>query len=386
MTNLKVPVGIERCQSYDHGEVVVALRALLESVGGLEVLKQKYGRRVLLKPNMLTGAAPERAATTHPAVVAGLLELLNEHGFVVFVGDSPAIDSSLSAAKKCGVTAVAEKYGASMVDFSETMEVANPKGKLVHKFTVAKITQEVDFVITVAKLKTHGQMYYTGALKNLFGVISGLQKSQFHFRFPERERFAAMIVDLCAMIKPRLAIMDAVVGMEGIGPMSGTPKPLGFLAASTDALALDWVCADIIGYHPADIPILQQALQRGEWISSAEQIEVVGVTANEIRPTSFSKVSITKDISFLRGYVPRFVETFVRDLTVQKPRFNTKKCILCSKCVQICPPKALWIEDSQDGLGKRVRIDDEKCIRCYCCHEVCAPEAIDLRRTTFKQR
>jgi uncharacterized protein (DUF362 family)/Pyruvate/2-oxoacid:ferredoxin oxidoreductase delta subunit len=386
MANAKVPVGIQRCESYEHGSVVAALRKVLESIGGLENLKQRYGRRVLLKPNMLTGAAPERAATTHPAVVAALLELLNEHGFEIFVGDSPAVDSSTSAAKKCGISEVAEKYGAKMVDFSETVEVANLGGKLVHKFTVAKITQEVDFVITVAKLKTHGQMYYTGAIKNLFGVIAGLHKSQFHFRFPERERFAAMIVDLCALIKPRLAIMDAVVGMEGIGPMSGTPKPLGFLAASSDALALDWVCADIIGYRPSDIPILQQALLRGEWISSPDQIEVVGVLANDVRPASFAKVSITKNISFLAGYVPAFVERFVRDLTVQKPRFNTKKCILCAKCVQICPPKALWIEDSQDGRGKRVCIDDEKCIRCYCCHEVCAPEAIDLKRTIFKQR
>lgn len=386
MTNTEPPrvsVAIGRCGSYEQSEVTAAVKKIVDSIGGFEKLKQKFGTKVLVKPNLLTGAAPEKAVTTHPSVVAAVLELLTEQGFEVFVGDSPAVESTGFAAKKCGIAAVAEKFGAQMVDFSDTVEVANPEGKLVRKFTVAKITQQVDFIITLAKLKTHGQMYYTGALKNLFGTVAGLQKSQFHFRFPEREHFADMIVDLCLMLKPRLAIMDAIVAMEGIGPMSGKPKPLGFVAASLDALALDCVCADVIGYRVADIPILSKALERGHWITSPEQIEVIGVPVDEVRPKSFEKVAIVKSMTFLVGNVPRFVENFIRDLTVKKPRFNKDKCILCARCVQICPAKALRVEVHAKTQQKRVVIDDQKCIRCYCCHEICEPEAIVLKRALF---
>jgi ferredoxin len=180
--------------------------------------------------------------------------------------------------------------------------------------------------------------------------------------------------------------MDAVVAMEGIGPMSGTPKQLGFVAGSLDALALDCVCADIIGYRVADIPILHQALSRGHWITSEEQIQVIGASVNDVRPASFEKVAIIKNISFLTGYVPKFVENLVRDLTVQKPRFNREKCILCGRCVQICPAKALRIEVDEKRNKKHVAINDEKCIRCYCCHEICAPEAIVLKRSLCSQK
>jgi uncharacterized protein (DUF362 family)/Pyruvate/2-oxoacid:ferredoxin oxidoreductase delta subunit len=386
MSQKRAAVAIGRCASYELAEVEAAIKNILEQVGGIEQFKEIYGKRVLLKPNLLTGAAPERAVTTHPMVVEAVARLFVQHGYEVFVGDSPAIDSTHAASRKCGVTQAAKRAGAAMVDFSETVEVQNPQGKLVQKFFVAKITQEVDFIVTLPKLKTHGQMYYTGAIKNMFGAIAGLQKSQFHLRFPERERFATMIVDLFLLLKPRLAIMDAVVAMEGIGPMSGTPKPLGFVAASLDPLALDCLCAELIGYSVADIPILRDALGRGEWIASTAEIDVRGVPLAEVRPDHFARVSITKKITHVPTWVPPFLNRLITDLVVKKPRFNRKKCILCARCLQICPANALRIERGEGEAQRFVAIDDEKCIRCYCCHEICAPEAIDLKRSIRRLR
>jgi uncharacterized protein (DUF362 family)/Pyruvate/2-oxoacid:ferredoxin oxidoreductase delta subunit len=386
MGQKRATVAIERCASYDLEAVLSAVKNVVDRLGGVGQFKEKYGRRVLLKPNLLTGAAPEQAVTTHPVVVEAVARLFVENGFDVFVGDSPAVDSTSAAARKCGVTAAAERAGARMVDFSKTVEVQNPQGKLVQKFTVAKITQEVDFIVTLPKLKTHGQMYYTGAIKNMFGAVSGLQKSQFHLRFPERERFATMIVDLALMLRPRLAIMDAVVAMEGVGPMSGTPKPLGFFAGSLDLLALDCLCAGLIGYSVSDIPILRDALTRGEWIASTSDIDVTGCPVADVRPEQFSRVSITKDITFIPRWVPPLLARIIADLMVKKPRFNGNKCVLCARCLQICPANALRIEARSGGTKRHVAIDDERCIRCYCCHEICAPEAIDLRRSVRRLR
>jgi uncharacterized protein (DUF362 family) len=95
-------------------------------------------------------------------------------------------------------------------------------------------------------------------MKNLFGTVPGAvygwPKNLLHFRGIEQS-----IVDLSATIKPHLAIVDGIVGMEGDGPIMGRPKPLGLIAVGTDVVAVDATCARLIGLDPSKMPYLKVA-------------------------------------------------------------------------------------------------------------------------------
>lgn len=378
---MSVQVALSRCENYDEHQVYQSVAEAVENAGGLSGLKG-LGKKVLLKTNLLFGAAPDKAATTHPAVVAAAVRLFQEAGFDVQVGDSPGIESTLFAAKKAGIADVCEKLGVPLADFGEAVERENPEGKIVKRFQIAKAAAGADIIVSLPKLKTHGMMYYTGAMKNLFGTVVGLQKAQFHMRYPDRTRFAEMIVDLNLCLKPSFAIMDGIVAMEGQGPTNGTPKKVGAVLASSDVLALDLTASRLIGYDPRSIPILSRALARknSPWVQSIDQIEIKGEKIDDLRPESFNKIRIVSDIGFIKELLPAPVFGFIRDLVVARPVFKASKCIRCGRCVKICPAQALTLDLQK---GKAPAVDYNQCIRCYCCDEVCPEKAIGLKRILF---
>ena len=129
-----------------------------------------------------------------------------------------------------------------------------------------------DFVVSMAKLKTHHWAGMTAAMKNLFGLVPGAvygwPKNPLHIRGIENS-----ILDLNATVRPAFAIVDAVVAMEGDGPIMGTPKPCGFLAMGSDLVAVDSTCARIMGFEPARIPYLAEASRFLGNLSSARIVQ-----------------------------------------------------------------------------------------------------------------
>jgi len=365
------PVAIVRAQKYDSDLIQDSVRHAFDLIGGTEPLRKK-GKKLLLKPNILNGSNPSKAVTTHPVFFEAVVLYLKSQGFTLFTGDSPGLDSSENAAKKAGIWEIAKKHGVTWADFNDSVDIPNPDGLLVKNFTVARIFQQIDAVVSLPKLKTHSQMYYTGAIKNIYGMIPGLRKARLHVRFPEREQFARMITDLNVLIKPSLAIMDAITAMEGPGPNNGTPIDIGLILASYDPLALDTAACKIVGYDPEQIPILADAYTRKIWISSPAMLETKGERIESVMAPNFKKVSILKRTSFLKSGP---VSKFLRNVLVPQPVFSKKRCILCRKCVDICQAYALSIKESQGK--KSVDINRSRCIRCYCCHEICPADAID---------
>ncbi len=373
-----VKVSLVKCEEYEFNQVYSAVKLSLELIGGVKKLKE-HGNKVLLKPNILSGKSPEYAVTTHPIFFEAVLKVFIENDFEIKVGESPGIENIFSAAKKSGLLRVAEKYNVPFVEFNEDMRVSNPSGKIVKSFTISKEIINSDIIVSLPKLKTHAQMYYTGAMKNLFGCIPGLNKGKFHFRFPDKEKFSDMIVDLNLLLKPALGIMDGIIAMEGNGPQNGKPKKLGIIASSFDILALDVVCAELIGYNFRDIPILKAALERRHFfIHSPEDIEIVGEKFENVKAIHFERIKIPQDIHFLKNRVPEPVIKFLNRILTPYPFFNHKKCIRCEKCIEICPADALKL--SKD---LKIEIDYKKCIKCYCCDEVCPAGAIKLKRKLF---
>ena len=183
-------------------------------------------------------------------------------------------------------------------------------------------------------------MSYTGAMKNLFGLMIGLEKAQSHYRFSDKNDFASFLTDICVTAKPQYAIMDAIVGMEGPGgPGSGDPIELGFLAASDNILALDWKCASLVGYNPHNIANLEDALKRGIWLKNEAEIKCVGAPEEDCRCSTFKIVKEPSET--LQKMVPGWVNFLANKVFIKTPSFNVKKCRKCRRCEQICPCKKM---------------------------------------------
>jgi uncharacterized protein (DUF362 family)/Pyruvate/2-oxoacid:ferredoxin oxidoreductase delta subunit len=378
---MKTPVALVRCPSYDKSDLD---RALAEAVE-LAPLPEIRGASVLLKPNILNAALPELAISTRGELLASFARLLKSKGASrVMAGESPGWQSHEAAARKSGIMAACEAEGVEWLDFSKGADFECPEGKRVKRFTLAAALREADLLVSLPKLKTHRLMRYTGAIKNLFGLVPGLNKSAFHMRFPAREDFGLMLVDLALAAKPAYCLMDAVVSMEGEGPANGRPVTTGLLLASRDPVALDWIAARTIGYDPSELGYIVDACSRGAWISGPEDIDLRGLSLEEAKPVGFELVSAGADEKFFTDRLPGPLRRLARDATVARPFFDHGKCVRCGGCVSICPPKALdFVPDAKAKSGKRIRIDYGKCIRCYCCHEVCPADAIRILKRIF---
>ncbi|MFO7849675.1 MAG: DUF362 domain-containing protein, partial [Spirochaetia bacterium] len=220
-------------------------------------------------------------------------------------------------------------------------------------------------------------------LKNLFGLIPGLAKSPFHVRYPGREEFGEMLIDLAEAVKPHYAIMDGIVAMEGAGPGNGNPRAAGLVAASRSCLALDIVSSQIIGYDPLTVPTnrigLAKEKTRENGLESAEDIDLVGASLEEVRINDFVLIGSGEFSRFwtmvTRSPILRRIEIKLR----KKPVFNHENCIHCGECVNICAAGALSMIKVEGK--RRIRVDYRRCIRCYCCHEICPADAISIGRT-----
>lgn len=375
-------VFLEKCNTYDFEKIKLIISRGIESSCGIKNLKN-IGKKVLLKPNVLCKSEPDECITTHPIIIRAVAEYFLENGFHVYIGDSPAIEKLNKCLKSQSLKDLFNKPNVRLADFDNFVIKKNKKSKLVKQFNIAAAVDEVDFIVNLPKLKTHSMTNYTGALKNMFGLIPGLQKSKFHFRFPERDLFSKMIVDLNETVPAKLTIIDAVEAMQGEGPRNGRPYHLGLIGISKDPAAIDFTCSKIIGYKPEEIKIIKEAINRkNNWIDSESEIEYINDAIDEFIVNDFELIKVNKDIDFIDKYVPKVVYNFIRNLIVPRPVVNDQKCKLCRKCEKICAADAIKFNSEKNYMV----LDYEKCIRCFCCHEICPYDSIMLKKTVIGQK
>ncbi len=366
-------VALQRCAEYDFDKVLECIHVMFELVPPPDV----HGKTVLLKPNILYPKSPDLAVCTHPVVVGAVVRAFKDLGAArVIAGESPAIANSTMAAKVTGMYDQVVINGGEWADFKTPAVAACPDGKIVKSFNFAKQFLEADIIVSVAKLKSHQLMAYTGAMKNLFGLMIGLEKAEQHYRFSNKADFAAFLTDLNIAAKPQYAIMDAIVGMEGPGgPGGGDPINLGFLAASDNILALDWKCSELVGYNPHLIANLENALQRGLWLRTEKEIKTAGASEDSCRCTSFKIVKEPSET--LQKMMPAWLNFIATKALTKTPRFIAKKCKKCRRCEQICPAHLIKMNGPDDSAQLN---DKQKCLHCFCCHEICPADAIKLKR------
>ena len=374
-------VSIEACSDYDIEAIEAALGSCLERLGGIGAFV-KPGQKVILKPNLLSSYAPEKAVTTHPSIVEATARLIQEAGANVIIADSPAAVIPFREVamrriyKTTGMMDAAEKAGAKLNwDFSYK-EVPFPDGKLIKRFEIISSVLDADVIISLPKLKTHVLTAYTGAVKNLFGVIPGFFKPGYHVKLHILEQFSQMLLDLLCLLKPTLTIMDGIVGLEGDGPgAGGSPKEIGVLLASSNLLAADYVAGQIMGFKPEEIPLLRTAMKQS--IIDDGNIKTSGPPIEELKLEDFKLPKLTQDRAALLNLTPvkRLIYPYARSGLTLKPSPMKKLCTGCKICAESCAQKAITIVD------KKAVIDDEKCIRCYCCHELCPEAAIELKQS-----
>ncbi|MBQ7870801.1 MAG: DUF362 domain-containing protein [Oscillospiraceae bacterium] len=368
-------VSIVRCERYEQALCDRAMEAVLEPLGGLDWVRP--GMRIAIKANLVSAMKPEKAATTHPVLLTALTRLLRARGATVVIGDSPGgLFNGPALSHVYAATGMTQVEGAELNRNFEQREAVYPEAHVARRFTYTTWLDEADAVISFCKLKGHGMMSLSAATKNQFGVIPGTMKPEYHFRFPEPLDFAGMLVDLNSYFKPRLFLVDGVVGMDGNGPTAGNPRPMGILMAGTDCHKVDMICAKLIGLDPMAVPTLRAAANYGLISESPEDISVSGRVEDFLVP-DFERIERRRSSQFenlLPGRAGVAFGRLARKALQPSPRLKKAECVGCGLCARVCPAKAIEIAE------KKAKIDKSKCIRCFCCQEFCPKGAMKVHR------
>ncbi len=356
-----MPKVFVREATYEYKRLCPVIFEIMDSIAGDLISK---GCRVVIKPNLLAAAPPEKAIVTHPLVVRAAVEYVLHKGGCPQISDSPAVGTFKKILKDSGYISALKGLNVEYREFRTS--IAIDTGKPFNKIDVADDSVNADLLINLPKLKTHSQMLLTLGIKNIFGCVIGMKKPEWHLRAgADREMFAKLLVNVFNAVKPSMTLLDGILAMEGQGPgKSGDPKEIGVLMGSTDTAALDMTVCRMLGITPETLPINRAAIEQG---MVNEDIDIDG-NLPEIKDFRLPEMS-----SSLFG--PKIFQGFMRRHITQRPVCSDKLCKLCGECWRYCPAEAIRLS------GKSISFDYDKCIRCYCCIEVCPHGALRTKET-----
>ncbi len=366
-------VSVVRCENYGRNQVYEAVKRSIELLGGIGQFVSP-GHSVFLKFNLLCGAAPETCIATHPDAIYAVARLLKEHGCRVVMGDSPGsgLPYTKAVLKKAyaesGYVEVSEELGIPLNYDTGYEKVESPSGMVVKRFSIIKPAAEADAIVVVSRAKTHALTFVSGAAKNIFGVIPGLEKPLYHANYQSAEDFGRAMIDLNDVMKPKLQVMDAIMGMEGNGPHGGTPRKIGAVLASGDYSAIDVATTRLMAMDPRKVSTIAAAVERGYLKDDFSDVTIVGEPLESLIVGDYKRPA-TYDVPRTARDNDNRMKSFISAI---KPHILADQCIGCMKCMRSCPVEAITAVDEKPS------IDYQKCISCYCCHEMCDDHAIEL--------
>ncbi|MHC1721088.1 MAG: DUF362 domain-containing protein [Clostridiaceae bacterium] len=358
---MKIKVSAIQCNSYDSNEIYKAAKDAISRIG-FEIPEHKT---VLIKPNVMTQNYPEQHTITHYTMIDALCRILKEKNNKILIGESISFymeGLTEEAFRTAKLDRVAEKYGAVLLPFEkETLVEANG-------LYIPKVLLEADMVINACKLKTHGAMRLSGAIKNMFGCLPGGYKQRMHMRAGCDLELADVFLDIYDIVKPALNIMDAVIGLDGGPTALGKPVKVGRILASLNPAALDAIACRITGYEPENIPAMVRAKER-HMIEDFDNIELLG----DIVTMKFEKL-----IKGPLGVKYNKNSIFVKQTCVNLG-IDDSKCTRCEKCIAECPVKAI------SHVSDKIILNQDKCINCYHCIYVCPENAVIAERSVINR-
>ncbi len=324
------------------------------------------GRRVLVKVNAMTGTEPEQGTITHPSVLRALVALLEEMGPAeILVGDNPGGGYYGRNRDVFADSGLLEASGGHYCNFGRVARAVPFNPEFVERVFPSSVVLDSDIYISVPKFKTHTKAGVSIGLKNNFGILPGAQKANLHHRARKPVDFGRMLMEVYRLRPPDLIIVDAILSLHTLGPYSPDLYYTGLIMASDNGVALDATAARMMGYDPAEVPIIRAAHDGGLGSLCEEDIQVLG---NLQRIPGF-KIPPVEDLT-----TPQLMKLVGRmaELPHYRPRLDAAKCDGCSLCADGCPAGALAMAD---GLP---RLEASVCVPCFCCKEVCPREAIEM--------
>lgn len=324
------------------------------------------GKRVWVKPNLLSPHPPEHGVTTDPELIRWVVRGLKARGAGhVWVADNPGGGLQRNVSSYIAPTGVPDASEGCFRGISETPVALPTKSRFLREFRVSHIVTEADVILNLPVFKTHALTILTGAIKNLFGIIPGGQKAHLHTLAKSGNDFGELLVDLYQVVPvPVLTIMDALRGMDGQnGPSGGRVLNIGRILASSNPVALDAVMAAMAGAEPCLIPTTRIAAERRLGPCRIKDIEVVGEFAL-IEGFRLPSVRLASGITGLAASI-------AYPLIQRRPIADRKLCTSCRRCEENCPTRAITMDPFPV-------IDRAKCIYCYCCAELCPEKAMSV--------
>jgi uncharacterized protein (DUF362 family) len=297
-------VTLTRCGDYSRPEIAEAIEKHFNLLGGLQRFV-KPGDSVLLKPNFIAPKSRRHATQTDPAVILETARLLKDFGARPFVADSPAWSNTFACVEALKLDGPLKQLSVPVKQLDKPKKCR--VGAKNISVGISSVALDADVIINLPKFKSHQQLVATFAVKNMFGCVSGKQKALWHFiKGGHQDEFCELLIDIYRYLNPALTIIDAVIAMDGPGPIRGRARPLGWLIGGTDPVACETICAKLVNIEPEDIPIIKKAKQTGFGCSDPAKITIAGDNFSqsictdfilpELIPIRFSLLHVCKSI------------------------------------------------------------------------------------------
>jgi len=295
---------IIKCPDYDKLYLTKNIERAFSYFGGIESLVKK-DEKILLKPNLLVKDSARSGITTHPFVVKSVADIVIAAGGLSAVGDSPAFGSVHQVAAACGLLPLLKKDNIPVVSFRANRSFND-------KIRITDTVRDFDKIINIPKFKAHSQMLFSGAVKNLFGLVSGKVKAWRHFKaHASHEKFSLMLLAIYEKVRPCFTIVDAIDIMEKKGPRGGPVRRAGLLFAGINCLSIDRVICDVFNINPGRVPLLKTARKYGINGCRLRDIQIEGDDVSDVRSEKYLFPEKLNDISFS---FPRLIKSVIRHL------------------------------------------------------------------------
>ena len=306
MNNTSLQVMLQKSVVYDRSVIA----GLVDTVAcNLGLSGSLCGKIVLLKPNLISSSGSSLACT-HGDFIAGVAGWFLDQGARVLIGDSPAFGRGEKVCHTFKITEALKGMDVKIVNFDTPVRKRLRGGVTV---TVAREALECDLFVGLPKIKAHNQMFMTMAVKNMFGIVKGVNKAMLHMVHGDtHEHFAGIILDLIELLPFQVHFADGIVAMHRSGPLDGIPLALHCVAAASCPVALDSALLELLELNKKHSPLWRVASTRGLTGSDYHKLNYPLLSPIDFKGSGFVSPDTLNSIRFnpfrfMRGLLKRVI-------------------------------------------------------------------------------